>query len=171
MISFIAAILGGSLWRKALGLAGRFAFRFGFGAYDPAKLASAGISIVLAVLLGAVAAIGVWAWNSPGGSSKAEQCRQACDASRLAAENAALKSALQIAKQAQQAQARAIEELEADVEYKRSENEELRAKAPDRDDLVFAADDPWVLAKQGAAAKSRPDRARRGGDGADNVRR
>ena len=126
----------GKAWRWALPVLGPWA-----GAIRAA------LPVLVSIAVIAVAA-GAWWLLKPSGGLTLQQCKQECEAANIKAELEATKDALRIANETLRLRGIASEETEKEINELREELEKLRAAAPDRDVVVFAADDPWLRAKR-----------------------
>jgi len=107
----------------------------------------AALPVLVSIAVIAVAA-GAWWLLKPSGGLTLQQCKQECEAANIKAELEATKDALRIANETLRLRGILIEETEKEINELREELEKLRAAAPDRDVVVFAADDPWLRAKR-----------------------
>jgi len=107
----------------------------------------AALPVLVSIAVIAVAA-GAWWLLKPSGGLTLQQCKQECEAANIKAELEATKDALRIANETLRLRGIASEETEKEINELREELEKLRAAAPDRDVVVFAADDPWLRAKR-----------------------
>lgn len=98
---------------------------------------------IAALVLVAVFAAGWWIAR-PTDLLTREEAQQACEDASVRAELAATKKALGVAQETLRQRAAAIAAAERWIEDISQEMEALRAAAPDPDDPVFAADDPWL---------------------------
>ena len=107
----------------------------------------AALPVLVSIAVIAVAA-GAWGLLKPSTGLTLQQCKQECEAANIKAELEATKDALRIANETLRLRGILIEETEKEINELREELEQLRAAAPDRDVVVFAADDPWLRAKR-----------------------
>ena len=107
----------------------------------------AALPVLVSIAVIAVAA-GAWWLLKPSGGLTLQQCKQECEAANIKAELEATKDALRIANETLRLRGILIEETEKEINELREELEKLRAAAPDRDVVVFAADDPWLRARR-----------------------
>jgi len=135
------------VWGWLLPILGK-AWRWALPVFAPwAGAIRAALPVLVSIAVIAVAA-GAWWLLKPSGGLTVQQCKQECEAANIKAELEATKDALRIANETLRLRGILIEETEKEINELREELEKLRAAAPDRDVVVFAADDPWLRAKR-----------------------